>query len=89
MTSEAAPTRAYVWVWLPGATEPVVAGVLEASGDIIYFNYGRSYLARPDAVPLWSDAADVARLTEAERLALWGRQILNPFALEGYRSHPA
>ncbi len=54
MTSEAAPTRAYVWVWLPGATEPVVAGVLEASGDIIYFNYGRSYLARPDAVPLYS-----------------------------------
>jgi serine/threonine-protein kinase HipA len=32
----------------------------------------------------FSDAADAARLTEAERLALWGRQILNPFALEGY-----
>jgi serine/threonine-protein kinase HipA len=30
------------------------------------------------------DAADAARLTEAERRALWGRQILNPFALEGY-----
>jgi serine/threonine-protein kinase HipA len=32
----------------------------------------------------WSDAADTARLTPAERRQLWGRQILNPYALEGY-----
>ncbi|RLE19319.1 MAG: type II toxin-antitoxin system HipA family toxin, partial [Actinobacteria bacterium] len=30
----------------------------------------------------WDDAADAARLTQAERHALWGRQILNPYALE-------
>ncbi len=24
------PTEAYVWIWLPGATEPVVAGRLQA-----------------------------------------------------------
>jgi serine/threonine-protein kinase HipA len=30
----------------------------------------------------WADAADVARLTAAERDRLWGRQILNPYALE-------
>jgi serine/threonine-protein kinase HipA len=28
----------------------------------------------------WSDVADLAQLTTAERNALWGRQILNPYA---------
>lgn len=32
----------------------------------------------------WDDAADAARLTRAQRTELWGRQILDPFALEGY-----
>lgn len=52
MTSDA-PRGAYVWTWLPGADEPVVAGRLEASGGIVDFNYGRSYLARPEALPLY------------------------------------
>jgi serine/threonine-protein kinase HipA len=52
MTSEQ-PTEAYVWVWLPGAAEPVVAGRVEAVADIINFNYGQSYLARDHAVPLY------------------------------------
>jgi serine/threonine-protein kinase HipA len=47
------PDEAYVWVWLPGATSPVVAGLLEHRGDVITFTYGRSYLARPDAIPLY------------------------------------
>lgn len=51
MTSE--PGRAYVWVWLPGATAPVVAGLLEDHGGHCDFLYGRSYLARQDAVPLY------------------------------------
>ena len=33
----------------------------------------------------WHEAADRARLTSAERSALWGRQICNPFATDGYR----
>jgi serine/threonine-protein kinase HipA len=56
MTSERRqPQEAYVWVWLPGATEPVVAGLLEAprGGGPISFNYASSYLARPDAVSLY------------------------------------
>ena len=49
MTSE----QAYVWVWLPGATDPVVAGRIDAiDGTELQFTYGQSYLARPDAVPL-------------------------------------
>lgn len=47
------PAEAYVWAWLPGASEPVPAGRLEASGEIVYFNYGRSYLQRADAIPLY------------------------------------
>ena len=32
----------------------------------------------------WKDAAGEARLATAEIDQLWGRQILNPFALEDY-----
>lgn len=38
--------EAYVWIWLPGQTDPVVAGKLEADNGLIHFNYGRSYLGR-------------------------------------------
>ncbi len=38
--------EAFVWVWLPGETEPVVAGRLEADNGRIMFNYGKSYLER-------------------------------------------
>lgn len=51
MTSE--PQEAYVWVWLPGASEPVVAGRLRREGAIVSFTYGRSYLSREDRVPLY------------------------------------
>lgn len=49
-----APSEAYVWVWLPEADEPVVAGRLSRSGSQLLFNYGRSYLARPDAMALYA-----------------------------------
>lgn len=49
MTSE----QAFVWVWLPGSEEPVVAGRIDAAdGPELQFTYGRSYLARHDAIPL-------------------------------------
>ena len=53
MTSRHRHEEAYVWAWLPGATEPVVAGrLVRDDGDLI-FNYGRSYLERPEAIPLY------------------------------------
>jgi serine/threonine-protein kinase HipA len=56
MISERRDREAYVWIWLPGETEPVVAGKLEAEGDAIHFNYGKSYLERirdtPPAIPI-------------------------------------
>lgn len=51
MTSE--PQQAFVWVWLPGADGPVVAGRLDPVGPIVAFTYGRSYLERDDAIPLY------------------------------------
>ena len=52
----AAPTteRAFVWTWLPGAQDPVVAGRLDRQdGGVVTFTYGRSYLGRDDAIPLY------------------------------------
>jgi serine/threonine-protein kinase HipA len=49
-----APTQAYVWTWLPEATEPVVAGLLTSVATELQFTYGRSYLARKNAIPLYA-----------------------------------
>jgi serine/threonine-protein kinase HipA len=46
MTSRGNNKEAFVWIWLPGEIEPVVAGKLESDNDNILFNYGKSYLER-------------------------------------------
>ncbi|HPX61344.1 MAG TPA: type II toxin-antitoxin system HipA family toxin [Deltaproteobacteria bacterium] len=43
----------FVWIWLPGETEPVVAGRLAAAGLTYVFNYGKSYLQRGNAIPIY------------------------------------
>jgi len=53
MTSDPAG-EAFVWIWLPGATEPVVVGRLEEAGGEATFVYGRSYLQRSEAISLYS-----------------------------------
>lgn len=49
--------EAFVWIWLPDTTTPVVAGRLESDNGIVRFNYGKSYLARqseqPPAIPIY------------------------------------
>jgi len=58
MTSESG--QVYVWAWLPGQVEPVVAGVLAETGrrlgsePVLAFRYAASYRARPDAISLYS-----------------------------------
>ena len=47
------PTETFVWVWLPGAVAPVVAGRAWLRGTTVWFRYGRSYLERPDAIALY------------------------------------
>ncbi len=46
-------TEAFVWIWLPEKTEPVVAGKLTPHGNALVFNYGKSYLAREDAIAIF------------------------------------
>lgn len=53
ITSNRMYSEAYVWIWLPGATEPVVAGKLETNGKQLRFNYGRRYLERDDAISIY------------------------------------
>ena len=85
----------YVWVWLPGATEPVVCGALRevaltARSDAptrYVFSYGRSYLERSEAVPLYGlplrpgnqSPAAPQRLPGAIRDGLpdaWGQRVI-------------
>jgi len=57
MSSSQSPTECFVYIVLPGRTEFVTAGRLELTTDrhgipTGRFVYGKSYLARDDAVPL-------------------------------------
>lgn len=62
MTSSPKPARKqlYVWVWLPNALEPVVAGVLTRTDrqvqkeNVLAFTYAQSYRERPEAISLYS-----------------------------------
>lgn len=69
MTSNTAYKEAYVWIWLPNATRPVVAGRLEANGEKLLFNYGKSYLERVN------DTANPAISIYEEELPLKGGEL--------------
>lgn len=53
MTSNSDAGEAFVWMWLPGATEPVVAGRLDQDNDRLLFTYGASYRRRKNAISLY------------------------------------
>lgn len=57
MTSKNHYKEGYVWIWLPDQTKPIVAGKLEADGETLSFNYGKSYLERikdtSSAIPIY------------------------------------
>ena len=85
MTSE----RVYVWTWLADREDPVVAGALDPVGDRLHFVYGRSYLARPDAVPLYlpelplqpgdqppPDGLELAGCLDDGTPDAWGRRVI-------------
>ena len=62
MTSEI-PQRsdAFVWIWLPGETKPVVAGRITQDRNRYVFNYGASYLGRKDAIPIYEPELPLGR----------------------------
>lgn len=53
MISKADATKAFVWLWLPGATEPVVAGRLDQDRERLLFTYGASYRRRNNAISIY------------------------------------
>lgn len=55
------PKEAYVWIWLPGETQPVVAGRITQTGNSYDFNYGASYLHRNDAIPIYAPELPLRR----------------------------
>lgn len=71
MTSDV-PRRAYVWAWLPGASTPVPAGVIEQFGAIHTFAYGRSYRERSRAAApaLWQPELPVVEGRQRPRAGL-------------------
>lgn len=89
MTSRQPISEVYVWIWLPGATEPVVAGLLTRDADRLVFNYGRSYLERADAIPIYEPELPLMRGVIAPDIGLtlasalrdaapdaWGRRVI-------------
>ena len=87
------PRPAYVWVWLPGQTEPVPAGrggqrdstlaTCREAADVYGLTRSQANQIIDHTVATihdqWPDAAEAAHLTKQERTYLWHRQILNPF----------
>lgn len=65
MTTSSEPSTAYVWVWLPGALDPVVAGRVDRAGERYDLAYGRSYLERPDAIALYEPELPLRRGPQA------------------------
>ncbi len=89
MISKPQQDEAYVWIWLPGATQPVVAGRISRHGERLSFNYGQSYLDRPEAVPIFEPGLPLQRglISPAAGLSMagclrdgtpdaWGRRVI-------------
>ena len=84
-----APEEAYVWIWLPGATAPVVAGRIARDGERLIFNYGQSYLGRDDRIPIYEPELPLRSGAIAPKVGLsmagclrdaapdaWGRRVI-------------
>lgn len=62
MTSDRkTPDSVFVWIWLPGETQPVVAGRITMDGGRYIFNYGASYLERNNAIPIYEPELPLRR----------------------------
>ena len=89
MTSDKKPEEVFVWIWLPNASEPVVAGRIASEGERFLFNYGRSYLDKRGAIPIHEPELPLRRgaIEPMEGLTLagclrdgapdaWGRRVI-------------
>ena len=94
MTSES--TTAYAWIWLPNESEPVPAGRLDRDDTVLLFTYGRSYLERSNAIPLYLPELPLRRGPQTPLVGVvagcirdaapdgWGQRVIeNSFAGQG------
>lgn len=83
-------SRCYVWKWLKESTTPVVAGVLSFDDGQQSFAYGRSYLDREDAEPIYEAELGLSSGTKSPIEGMqnfsclrdaspdaWGRRVIN------------
>ncbi|MBL4560900.1 MAG: HipA domain-containing protein [Labilibaculum sp.] len=83
-------SKCYVWKWLKSETTPVVAGVLSIDGDQQSFAYGRKYLEREDAEPIYAAELALSSGTKSPISGMknfsclrdsspdaWGRRVIN------------
>lgn len=83
------PDEAFVWIWLPGETAPVVAGRLDRDGEKLVFTYGQSYLARKNAIAIYQQELPLQRGVQRPAAGLnlpscirdaapdaWGRRVI-------------
>jgi serine/threonine-protein kinase HipA len=105
MTSDHRSDEAYVWIWLPHETQPVVAGRLARQNDgRLIFNYGQSYLARKNAIAVYDPELPLkaGEIPLHENLQLpncirdaspdaWGRRVIvnRTFAWKGRHAEAA
>ena len=84
-----APEEAFVWIWLPEATAPVVAGRIARDGKRLIFNYGQSYLSLKDRIPIYEpelplrsgaivpeDGLSMHRCLRDAAPDAWGRRVI-------------
>jgi serine/threonine-protein kinase HipA len=98
MTSRNGYTEAYLWIWLPKETAPVVAGLLTKVGKQLLFNYGKSYLKRKNAISIYEpelplqggdiplrDGLSMPSCIRDASPDAWGRRVLinRKFGLKG------
>ncbi|PYE43619.1 hypothetical protein C8J38_1244 [Rhizobium sp. PP-WC-2G-219] len=88
MTSKADATEAFVWTWLPGATEPVVAGRLDQDGARTLYLWRqlpqpqeRHFALRARTAPSGRRHRAHQRLADGEQLRdaspdAWGRRVI-------------
>lgn len=91
MTFKPGHQDVYVWIWLPGETDPVICGrvaTTETSPEAVHrFIYGRSYRELDGAIPLTPHALSLRAGQQPSRRGLhgvlrdaapdaWGRRVL-------------
>ncbi|MCG6357660.1 HipA domain-containing protein [Vibrio fluvialis] len=82
--------QCFVWKWLRGQSEPVVAGRLTIDATGQHFTYGKTYLVRPDAEPIYASELplSVGTMEPVQGMSIfsclrdaapdaWGRRVIN------------